>query len=140
MYPTDNDEICVRPSLATKVQFVPHLQEVGRPGKKATDLSKKSRAEPRPPNEHHSVDVASGTVPHGLRMAPVGREETVKAAVVQAARALQPAQASDQGYATGTTNKRKTGTGTYTLHGCLVKKVIVNSFLLFSCVRCGQCA
>ena len=103
--------------------------DVNRPGKKAADLNKKSGNDRRPPNEHHSVNVASTTIPHGPRVDPVGREETVKAAIVQAARTPQPAQASDHGYATGTSSKRKTGTGTHTLHGCLEKKVITNSFL-----------
>ena len=71
---------------------------VSRPGKGA---DKKSKAEPRQPNEPHTANVGSATAPpSGRREAPVGRE-SVKVPAVQAA-PHQLAQASDQGYGTGT--------------------------------------
>ena len=83
----------------------------GRPGKKEFTLSKKTRAEPRPPNESHTADVASTMALLACqRMPPVGSEESAKVGIVQpAAKSIQsprPAQASDLGYGTGT------GTGT----------------------------
>ena len=57
-----------------------------RPGKHLVDLSKTSRPELRPPNESHTAKVTSGTAPPtSQRLAPLGREETEKVAIVQAA-------------------------------------------------------
>ena len=86
---------------------------VSRPGKGAGALDKKSKAEPRPPNEPHTANVGSATVlPPGQREAPVGREESVKPPAVQAA-PHRPAQATVQAYGTGTgsSSRNKLGTG-----------------------------
>ena len=83
---------------------------VSRPGKGAGALDRKSKAEPRPPNEPHTANVGSATA-LPPREAPVGRE-SVKVPAVQAA-PHRPAQASDQGYGTGTgsSTQNKLGTG-----------------------------
>ena len=120
----------------------PEDASLSRPGKKPADLSKKARVEPRPPNEPHTLNATSKiALPPGQRLAPVGREETEKVAIVQAVpksvQPAQPAQGTDQGYCTGTVSSRQKG---MCMHiGCLVKCVsaIMISFLPFSC--CVKC-
>lgn len=86
---------------------------VSRPGKEAGALDKKSKAEPRPPNEPHTANVGSATAPPlGQWVAPMGREGSAQAPTVQAA-PHQPAHQLGQGYGTGagSSSRKKLGTG-----------------------------
>ena len=86
-----------------------------RPG--GEKLSQKAMAEPRPPNEPHTANVASMTAPPpGLRMVPMGRESEKVANVQVALKSIQharPAQASDTGYGTGLSSRKKVAMGMY---------------------------
>ena len=111
-----------------------------RPGGKKLDLSKKTKAEPRPPNEPHTANVASATAPPpGLRVAPVGREDSEKVANVQVVPKIlqpaRPAQASDTGYGTAS-SKKKVDTGMYICPRWLHEvSVFMESFLPIRCVQ-----
>ena len=111
-----------------------------RPGGKKVDLSKRAKAEPRPPNEPHTANVASATAPPpGLQVAPVGREDSEKVANVQVAlKSIQharPAQASDTGYGTAS-SKKKVDTGMYICPRWLHEvSVFMESFLPIRCVQ-----
>ncbi len=103
----------------------------GRPGKKESNLSKKTKVEPRPPNESLTANVASATAPlQGQRIPPVGSEESANVGIVQpAAKSIQPprpAQSSDLGYGTGTgsSNRKK---GVYA-HICCLAKCFIEIF------------
>ena len=107
-----------------QAQYVPQGdRSLNRPGeKKKADLSKRAKAELRPPNEPYTANVGSATAPPpGLRVAPVGREDSEKVAIVQATpKNIQPdrqAQASDTGYHTNTgpSGKKKVGIGMSTM-------------------------
>ena len=126
-----------------QAQCVPQEdRSLDRPGeKKKADLNKKATAEPRPPNEPHTANVASATAPPpGLRVTPVGCEESEKVANVQVApKILQPArlaQASDTGYGTGLSSRKKVGTGMYVCLRWLHEvSVFMQSFLPIRCVK-----
>ena len=111
-----------------------------RPGEKKVNLSRKAKAEARPPNEPHTANVGSAMAPPpGLRMAPVGREESENVANVQVARKIlqpsRPAQASDTGYGTGLSRK-KVDTGMYICPRWLYEvSVFIQSFLPIRCVQ-----
>ena len=111
-----------------------------RPGGKKDDLSRKAKAEARPPNEPHTANVGSAMAPPpGLRMAPVGREESENVANVQAPPKIlqhaQPAQASDTGYGTAS-SKKKVDTGMYICPRWLHEvSVFMQSFLPIRCVK-----
>ena len=102
-----------------KARYKPQVTSVQRPDKKATDLSKKTKAEPRPCNESYTTNVTSTTVPP-LRLAPVGCEEV--ALIAKNVPITQP----DTGYGTGTnlSSKKKVGKGMFTLAAVSVCTVL----------------
>lgn len=122
MYPIDTGDTYVPEKPPNLLQIAAQREQrtveespvaTSHPGKGAVPLHMKSKAEPRPPNEPHTVNVGSATAPPpGQWEAPVGREESVKVPAVQAA-PHQLAQASDQGYGTrtGTSTQTKLVTG-----------------------------
>ena len=103
LYPVDVSEKPNSVQVAAQREQLTENSPVAssRPGKRAGALDTKPKAELRQPNEPHTAIVGSATAPPpGRREAPVGRE-SVKVPAVQAA--PHPlAQASDQGYGTGT--------------------------------------
>lgn len=117
LYPVDTDDTYV-PKKPNNLQITAQREQltaeecpvaVSRPGKGA---DKKSKAEPRQPNEPYTANVGSATAPPpGQREAPVGRE-SVKVSAVQAA-PHQLTQVTDTGYGTGTgtSSRNKLGTG-----------------------------
>ena len=120
MYPVDADNTYV-PEKPNSLQIVDQREQLtengsvdaSRPGRRAGALDAKPKAELRQPNEPHTAIIGSEiALPPELREAPVGCEESVKVPALQAA-PHQPAQASDQGYGTGTgsSTKNKLGTG-----------------------------